>query len=182
MTAFTLMVILGVLMIIGGISLISTPLITFMSSGYYIIILFFIWGFYGIIQGISEKRYNKDFFFSVLSLILGIIGISVPGMAEMNNSILLYIAAGWFLVHGVMSVINAIGSRKQGADTLTWVVGILLGVAELILAICSILQPTMLAMSVGLLIGLYYLESGIDMILVGSGIAAAMDAAVRSRA
>ena len=70
MSKFSLVVILGVLMILGGLSLMATPLITFVSAGYFIIFLFFVWGIYGIFRGISEKRYNKDFFFSILSLIL----------------------------------------------------------------------------------------------------------------
>ena len=122
MTSFTLIVVMGVLMILGGISLLATPILNFISAGYFIIVLFFFWGIYGIIQGISEKRYDKNFFFSILSLILGIIGVSVPGVAEMNNSILLYLAGGWFLIHGVMSIIDAIGIKKQGADTLVAIV------------------------------------------------------------
>ncbi len=167
MTSFTLIVIIGVLMILGGISLLATPILNFIGAGYFIIILFFFWGIFGIIQGISEQRYDKNFFFSVLSLILGIIGVAVPSIAEMNNSILLYIAGGWFLIHGVMSVIDAIGSKKKGADTFTWVIGILLGVLELIMAIYSIAHPAILAVSIGLLIGFYYIESGLNLIAQG---------------
>ena len=164
MTSFTTIVIFGVLMILGGISLIATPLMTFMSAGYCIVILFFFWGLFGIFRGIREQKYDRDFFFSVLSLILGIIGVAVPGIAEMSNSILLYIAAGWFMIHGVMSVINAVGMKKEGADTFTWVVGILLGVLELIMAIYSVAHPAMLAVSLGLLIGFYFIESGVSLI------------------
>ena len=164
MTSFTTIVIFGVLMILGGISLIATPLMTFMSAGYCIVILFFFWGLFGIFRGIREQKYGKDFFFAVLSLILGIIGVAVPGIAEMSNSILLYIAAGWFVIHGVMSVINAVGMKKEGADTFTWVVGILLGVLELIMAIYSVAHPAMLAVSLGLLIGFYFIESGVSLI------------------
>jgi uncharacterized membrane protein HdeD (DUF308 family) len=164
MTSFTTIVIFGVLMILGGISLIATPLMTFMSAGYCIVILFFFWGLFGIFRGIREQKYDKDFFFAVLSLILGIIGVAVPGIAEMSNFILLYIAAGWFMIHGVMSVINAVGMKKEGADTFTWVVGILLGVLELIMAIYSVAHPAMLAVSLGLLIGFYFIESGVSLI------------------
>lgn len=171
---FTLIVILGILMILGGISLISTPLITFMSAGYFIVILFFAWGIYGIAKGSSEKRYDKDFFFSILSLILGIVGIAVPGIAEMNNSILLYIAAGWFLIHGMLSIVDAIASRKECGDTFTWVIGILLGVVELITAVYTVMNPVLVAHSLGILIGLYFIESGVNMILAGAGLSAAV--------
>ena len=40
MSTFTYIVIMSVLMILGGIALMTTPLITFMSAGYFIIIMF----------------------------------------------------------------------------------------------------------------------------------------------
>ena len=84
MSGFTAIVILGVLMILGGLALMATPLITFIGSGYFIIFLFFMLGIYGVIKGISDKRYNRDFFLSILSLVLGVIGLAVPGAAAMN--------------------------------------------------------------------------------------------------
>ena len=108
MTSFTMIVILGVLMIIGGISMLSTPLANFLSLGYYIIILFFIWGITGIVQGISAKRYDKRFLFAILSVILGIAGLVIPGAVEVNNTIMLYMAGGWFVLRGVLSILDAL--------------------------------------------------------------------------
>jgi uncharacterized membrane protein HdeD (DUF308 family) len=167
MTSFTMIVIMGVLMILGGISLLATPLITFMGAGYFIIIMFFIWGIFGIARGISDKNYDKKFFFAILSLLLGIVGLVVPGAAAMNNFAILYIAAGWFLIHGVMSIIDAIAGRKEGGDTGTMILGIALGVLELIMAVYSVAHPAVLAVGLGILIGFYFIESGVNAIIVG---------------
>lgn len=167
MSTFTMIVILGVLTILGGISLMATPLLTFMSAGYYIIILFFIWGIFGIVRGIAEKRYNKEFFFSILSLILGIVGFAVPGAAAMNNSVLLYLAAGWFIIHGVLSIISAIGNREKDDSALIMILGIILGILEVILGIYSIVHPGILAVNLGILIGFYFIESGVNTIVTG---------------
>ncbi len=167
MTAFTLIVILGVLMILGGIALLATPLMNFMGAGYYIIILFFISGIFGIVRGIQEKRYNKDFFFSILSLILGVVGFVVPGAAAMNNYVLLYMAAGWIILHSILSIASAIVNREEQDGVGGMVLAIVLGVVELILGVYSIFHPTMLAVSLGLLIGFYYIESGFSVIAMG---------------
>ena len=167
MSAFTLIVILGVLMILGGVSLLATPLMSFISAGYCIIILFFISGIFGIIRGFQEKRYDKDFFFSILSLILGIVGIVVPGAAAMNNYVMLYLAAGWFILHGVLSIVNAIrGKEEHGTGYM--VLGIILGALELIMGVFSIIYPGTLAVSLGFLVGFYYIESGFNVIAMGS--------------
>ena len=168
MSSFTAVVILGILMILGGISLMATPLLTFMGAGYFVIILFLIVGIFGVVRGISEKRYNKEFFLAILSLILGIVGLVVPGAAVMNNFVILYLAAGWFIVHGVMSIIAAFSDRKEQDGAGLVILRVILGILEIIMGIYSIAHPGMLAVSLGFLIGFYFLESGIDTIVVGS--------------
>ena len=164
MTAFTMIVIMGVLMILGGISMLATPLINFMGAGYYIIILFFIWGIFGIARGISEKKYDKNYFFAILSLILGVVGLAIPGAAVMNNFIILYIAATWFFIHGIMSIIDAIACD----DGVLKILGIVLGVLEIIMGIYSIAHPAVLALGLGLLIAFYFIESGVNVIIIGN--------------
>jgi uncharacterized membrane protein HdeD (DUF308 family) len=166
-----LFTVLGILTMIGGFSMLATPLLNFLSAGYCIIMLFFINGIVGVVHGFFEHRFDKSFFLAVLSLILGIIGLTVPGIAEMNNSILLYMAAGWFILHGVFTIINAIAGRKEGGMK---ILSIVLGVVAIILGIYSIAHPAVLAVSLGILISFYFIESGIDMILIGSAYSMAL--------
>ena len=163
-----LIVIFGVLLIIAGVALMATPRMTFMSAGYFIIILFFLWGIYGLVRGIREKRYGVEFFFAILSLILGIVGLVMPNAAAMTNDyILLYLAAGWFIVHGILSIVTAIQSKKEDADTSTVVLCVVLGVLELIIGIYSFVHPAMMAVALGILIGIYFIEAGINVIVIG---------------
>ena len=160
MSTFTLIVIMSVLMIIGGFALMATPLITFISAGYFIITLFFIYGIFGVIRGISEKRYDKEFIFAAVSLVLGLIGLFVPGAAAMGNYVLLYMAACWFFIHGILTIVAAVENKKNGAETGAVVLGVILGVLELITAVYSAIHPSVMAVSFGILIGLYFVESG----------------------
>ena len=171
MSTFTMTVILGVLMILGGISLALMPITTFMSSGFVIIIMFFAWGIYGVIRGISNKRYNKEFFFSILSLILGIVGLAVPGVAVATaNSVLLYLAAGWFVIHGVLSIMDAV-EDKQKDSTLIMILRIILGVLEILTGIFGFIQPAWLAPYLGILIGFSFIEGGLSTIIKGMALA-----------
>lgn len=169
MSTFTAIVIKGVLLILAGISLMATPLITFMSSGYFIITLFFVWGLFGVIRGISAKSYDREFWFSVLSLVLGVVGLVVPGAVAMTNSVLLYLAAGWFMLHGVLTIIAAIENRgESGAGFM--ILGIILGVLEVITGIFSVFHPGALAVYLGLLIGFYFVEAGLNTIVTGMAV------------
>ena len=169
-----LFVAMGVLTIFGGIAMLATPLITFLGFGYSIVILFFINGVLGIIWAVSEKRYDKDFFFAIFSLILGIIGCRTPSIFNMNSAILIYMAAAWFFIHGVLSIITVLKKRKEGAGLIVTVIGILLGVLELILGCYSVTHPSVPAAVMGTLIGLYFIESGASMIFIGAGISRAV--------
>ena len=142
MTALSIIV--GVLLIICGVCLLATPLSTFLSIGYFIVILFFVIGVLGVVRGIAGKNYGKDFIFAILSLILGIVGLVIPGAALMNNFIILYLSAFWFVVRGILSIVSAVESRKLGAGTDVMVLGIVLGVLELIVGGYSIAHPTVM--------------------------------------
>ena len=169
MSTFTVIVILGFLMIIGGVSMAATPLITFMSAGCFIIVLFFLAGITGIIRAVQEKRYDKEFVFAILSLIMGIAGFVIPGAANMTNFVLLYMAAAWLFIHGILSIIAAIGNKKENG-TFLMIIGVLLGVLELGLCVYSVAHPAVLAVNLGILIGLYYIEHGISTIIIGSAV------------
>ena len=84
-----------------------------------------------------------------------------------NNFMLLYLAAGWFIIHGILSIVAAIGSKRDGDDTTTVVLCIVLGMVELIIGIYSILHPGMMTIALGILIGFYFIETGINTIVIG---------------
>ena len=151
-------------MIICGFSLIGTPLITFMSAGYYIIIMFFMFGVVGVIQGIAAKRFGMNFVFAILSVILGIIGLCRPGAVLMADFTLLYFAAAWFILHAVLTLVNSLRYMSGGRR----IFGIILGILEIILGIYSVAHPMVLALTIGFLIGFYFIESGFNLIFAGS--------------
>ena len=170
-----LSIILGVLLVMGGFSLLFTPLATFMGMGYFVIILFFVHGIFGIIKAISSGRYGMEFFFSIASLLLGILGFVVPGAAVMNNFMILYFAAAWFILRGIMSIVLSASIPKVEGTTGAKVFGVILGVLEVILGIYSFVHPLVLAITIGYLIGFYFIESGVNMIVLGAAVSASRD-------
>ncbi len=155
-------------MIICGFSLMATPLITFLGAGYYILILFFVFGIFGVIRGISTKTFGVDFAFSILSLILGIAGFCMPGAVLMTDFTLLYFAAGWFLVHGIVTLVASIGAKSEVIGGARKALGIILGILEIIIAVYSMAHPVVLAFTIGVLIGFYFIESGFNLIIVSA--------------
>ena len=166
-----LSVVLGVILIIGGVSIMFTPLSSFLGMGYFIIILFFISGIFGLVRGISKKQYGLDFWTSIVALILGVIGLFMPGDASLaTDQIILFLAAGWFVVHGTVSIFGAIKLKRVGASGGAVALGIILGVLEVFLGLYSCFHPLLLAIAIGWLIGIFFIETGLSMMVLGTAL------------
>ena len=162
-----LMIILGILMILCGGSCIFTPVLTFLQMGYFLAILLLVYGIAGIIRAIASKEYGTGFAFSIISVIAGIVIVCVPGLALMTDGLLLYMMAGWFILQGIVSLILSI-KFKGAAGGKKWIWGLVLGIIGILLGIYTMFHPMILAFTTGILIGVYFIESGISMIILSS--------------
>jgi len=167
-----LSIILGIILIVCGFSLMCTPLITFLGAGFYIVALFFVFGVFGVVRGFSMRRFGLDFVFSIFSLIFGLIGIFKPGAVLLTDFTLIYFAAAWFLFRGIVTFAAAVGANKEVLNGWRKVLCIILGILEIVLAIYSIAHPIILALTIGFLIGFYFIESGFNLIFVASAVSA----------
>lgn len=163
MKVFT--IVLGVLIAICGLSCMFTPLITFLEAGYFLVILLFVYGTVGIIRSVSNKTYGLDFVFDILSIILGIVILVVPGLKLMTDGMLIYLMAFWFMLQGVINIFQSFRQKKM-TKGLGWVWTLTLGILGLLVGIYSVVHPMLLALTFGILVGVYFIESGISMIVM----------------
>lgn len=158
-------IVFGVLIAICGLSCMFTPLITFLEAGYFLVILLFVYGTVGIIRSVSNKTYGLDFVFDILSIILGIVILVVPGLKLMTDGTLIYLMAFWFMLQGVINIFQAFRQKKV-TKGLGWVWTLTLGILGLLVGIYSVVHPMLLALTFGILVGVYFIESGISMIVM----------------
>lgn len=155
--------VLGVLMAILGISLTFTPLRTFMSSGYYLAIMLVVYGTIGIIKAVTSKKYSLGFVLSILSFIGGILLFALPQFIVLTDAILVYSMSVWFIFEGVVGIINSLRLKKNNSKKWGWVLA--LGIIGLIVGIYSVFHPLLSAIAMGVLIGIYFVQSGLTMAL-----------------
>lgn len=160
-----LFIILGILMVICGFSCMFTPLITFMSTGYFIIILMTVYGIFGIISAIRYRRFGVGFVFSILSVLLGVCSLFFPRMLLLTDSIMLYITAGWFVLMGIVEIYTAVAISRRAGFSL-WILQLILGILAILIGIYSFFHPATLAVTIGVLIGIYFIETGITMMFL----------------
>ena len=157
-------IIMGILLIIGGVSCIATPLATFLSTGYLIGASFLVYGIAGLIRNVQLRARALEIVVDVLAIIVGIISFIRPGATLVFDGMLLYCIAAWFLVQGISSIVFAF-EIKPVIGGWYWV--LISGILGVLLGIYSFAHPMVTALTAGILIGFYFIESGVSMIALG---------------
>lgn len=164
MKAFT--IILGVLLAICGISCMCTPVMTFLEAGYFLVVLLLVYGIAAIMKSVTQKEYGMPFFFGMLSVIVGIVILVVPGLKLLTDGMLIYIMAVWFLMQGVVDIAMSFQKKKLGGKG--WVWTLVLGILGVLLGIYSLVHPLLLVFTFGILVGVYFIECGINMVVLAT--------------
>ena len=72
-------VIIGILLIIGGISCMAAPIDAYMRAAHMLAILLFVYGIYGIISFFKRKLLVPEFIVSILAVVIGFVYLFRPG-------------------------------------------------------------------------------------------------------
>jgi uncharacterized membrane protein HdeD (DUF308 family) len=160
-----LMLILGILLIILGFCCAMTPLATLLAAGYFIAIVLIVSGISGIITGFRYKFYGANFIVSILALILGVLALVRPGGIETVDNILIYLFAAWLLIRGATSVTLSLRLKKLYVSN-DWIFGLIIGILGVVLGVYSFIHPSVSAIAIGYLIAFYFIEQGIDVIVM----------------
>lgn len=161
-----LFIILGILLVAFGFSCMFTPLLTFMDAGYFIVIMVLVYGVFGIIRAIRYRKFGVGFVFSILSVLLGIAMLVFPSSLLVAQEMWLILVAIWFVIMGIVTIVNAATvTRKTGSKI--WILELIFGILALIVGGYSFFQPILLAVSVGVLIGIFFIETGFTLMFAG---------------
>ena len=138
---------------------------TFLETGWFLMILLFVYGIMGIIKAVTQKEYKIQFLFSIISVILGAVILFVPGLRLMTDGMLIYLMAGWFLLQGIVDIFLSFRQKKRGEGK-GWIWTMILGILGLLVGIYSFVHPLFAAFTIGILVGIYFIESGINMVVI----------------
>ena len=159
--------ILGVLMIVGGVCCMLFPLPTFLSAGYMIAIMMFIYGVFGIVRFVRKESGVLELISSILAIVVGVIAIVNPGGALAIDGLVLKMVSAWLVVKGFINIIVFIRERNEIKG---WGWGVAAGVLSIIAGVLCFIHPIITALSLGIMMGLFFVENGIDMIVFGAAL------------
>ena len=144
----------------------TTGPLTFLGVGTLVAIVLLIWGIMSVVRGASTKVYGLQFVLAIIAIVLGFIILISPATSFATDLLILYLAAVFLIVRGLVAIIMSIKSAK-GSKSKGWIFGIILGILAIILGILCFAHPVLEALTIGLMISFYFIFAGFDMIFIG---------------
>jgi len=163
-----LSILFGIILAIFGVSLMATPLMNYLQIANCIAILLMTYGIFGLATAVMLKKYELNLVYSALSLIGGIIIAAVPGIRILMEMVGVYVIAAWIIIQGALAIAGCVKAKRNG-KSLWWLI-LIFGITTLLLGIYSFMHPLLTAVLTGILIGLYFLQAGINMFFMSDNI------------
>lgn len=164
-------IILGILLIICGVASVVSPIAAYFSAVYLLAILLFIFGVFGIIRFFGKRALPGELLISILAVIIGFVYVFRPGDTPAVGNligvdrVLLYLIAVWFLIKGFADIRISVRSRFLNRS---WFLGVIIGILSVILGFYSIIYPHYAAITVGVFIGLLFIQCGFELLVFGT--------------
>ncbi len=169
-----LMIVLGVLMILCGFGCILTPAAAFSTLSWLTGVAIIVAGVAAVFRYAAGRDGR-----SVWELIGGVAGILLGGLIVANgfvrfatDMVIAYAVALWILLYGVCGIAEALSLRRlnqalpSDLRTAGWLVVMLLGAATAAVGVVCLFQPMITILTVGLLVGISILISGIKVLVL----------------
>lgn len=151
----------GILLIACGVIFLINPGATLASISLYIGILILVAGVSGLVGYFSERRLYRSgwlLFEAILDILLGVLLLSSNGWLFMA-ALLPMLFSVWVIVRGFIGIIDAVESRYLPRSS--WGVNLILSIVFVVLGVLSLLNPSISAVTISVLLGMIFIWAGI---------------------
>jgi uncharacterized membrane protein HdeD (DUF308 family) len=172
----------GVLLVVLGVLALLSPVIASFAVTILVGVAFLVGGIIGWINNLTRRRQLQPwlvvarlvvstlFLLAGASMLQSFAGGGLPLLAQVAA---LSLAIGVvFLVEGLVAIVTAISHRQISG----WIWGLINGLATLVLGLLILnMQPAALLPVLGILVGVSFVFSGVDLIVFGSRLHPSID-------
>lgn len=162
-----LFLIAGILLVIVGIYMFSTPLANIMGLAVFITVAMLVSGISEIIHwGNADKNARSGWLLAsgILSTLLGVWVIFGHGSIANIAVVIPFIFGIWVLMGGILRFVGALTMKKEGIKSWGWV--LFSGAVGVILGFIFMYHPLFAAATVSMLIACLFLFQGINSVLL----------------
>lgn len=173
-----LSIILGVLLIVGGVYCILTPIATYDALSWLIGAAMVVEGIGGIFTWNARRKCGLadgwTLAGSIVSLVLGIFLLGSFVLHFAVDLFIAYLIAAWLVIGGIARIFAAFQIRKfqeeEGPEAVpaNWVGVLIIGILVVILGILCFFNPLSIMVGVGFMLGVAVIFVGVDLIERGA--------------
>ncbi len=171
-----LSIVLGVLLAIGGVYCLMTPIATYSVLSWLIGLAMLVEGIGSVVTWNDRRKLGFadgwTLLGAIVSIILGCI-LLVSYVAQFAVDLFIaYMIAAWFVIGGITRIIAAVKLRQfrdatGSAIDGSWGLLLVLGIIIVILGVLCLFNPLAVMVGVGAMLGVAIIFSGIDLIVRG---------------
>ncbi len=109
----------------------------------------------------------------LISLVFGVILVASPSLQFAFDLFIIYMMAAWVLLLGIIRIVFALRIRKLHKTYETnyigknWGIALALGILLVLLGLYSIFYPMVMAITIGILVGIGLLVTGANLVYIG---------------
>ena len=171
---------IGVLLVIGGIYSLFSPVATSTVIPYVIGLALIVTGIGKMLRRADERRFYGESRWSlagaIVSLFFGIVLVMSPALQLSMGASMIMLIGCWITVMGVLRIIHAFRLRKVTGYTdmfgrpvsNDWFMALLPGAAMVIIGMVNVLHPAIGLGMIGALIGILMILCGSSLLSLGS--------------
>ena len=173
-----LVILMGLLMVIGGVYCLFTPVTTFLATGYVVGVIIFCDAIGNIVAWVNAKTYVEVSGWylanAIISLIFGIVVIVSLRMQIAVDMFIVYAIAIWVIILGISRISLAIRMKKlieklpKVFKNNKWGYVLALGILMVIFGLLCMIRPVVLSSMLGVFIALIMIFAGASLITLGS--------------
>ena len=169
-----LSIVLGILLVVGGVMSIVNPGLAALGLGSLMGLFILVHGVGSLINHYRFRSLGESWGIAgaILSILLGVLLMTNGALQWATNLAIVFIAGLWLLVAGIVCMVTAIKVARARAliawerPTLGWLWLLFLGLLLILMGILAYVQPVVGVMTIGTLLGLYVIASGVELIAV----------------
>ena len=168
-------IIMGVLLLVGGVYCMLTPIATYAVLSWLIGLSMVVEGIGSVIlwnelrkEGLSSGWMLAG---AIISILLGVFLLGSYAAQFALDVFIAYFIAIWFVVGGIARIVTALSARTQqnqvayGATQTSWVALLVLGIISVILGILCLFNPLAIVIGFGFMLGLSIAFTGVGLIV-----------------
>ncbi len=154
-------IVVGIIMIIVGILILSTPIISFIAINYLATICFVIYGIYLIVSYFKTQKEKRDGWMIANGIIFLVLGILLLFSGIIETALTFGFILGFLAMFGGISQLASLGTVEHGKG---WVIAS--GIINIILAIVMFSAPILGILAIEWIVSIYLIVGGISVLIL----------------